>query len=67
MQSLDFGLNAMGHSSCRAVLETLRVRRRSVRELAQALPLSRPAISQHLAILKRANLVRVRPEGTRRY
>jgi DNA-binding transcriptional ArsR family regulator len=38
---------------------------RSVRELADALPISRPAVSRHLRLLKEAELVRVRTEGTR--
>ena len=36
-------------------------------ELAAGLPVSRPAVSQHLKVLKEANLVRERPHGTRRY
>ncbi len=39
---------------------------RSVRALAEGLPVSRPAVSQHLRILKDAHLVRVEREGTRR-
>jgi DNA-binding transcriptional ArsR family regulator len=39
---------------------------RSVRELADALPISRPAVSRHLRLLKDAGLVIDRPEGTRR-
>ena len=36
-------------------------------ELAESLPVSRPAVSQHLKVLKEANLVREPPRGTRRY
>ena len=39
---------------------------RSVRELADELPISRPAVSQHLKVLKEAGLVTDRPVGTRR-
>lgn len=39
---------------------------RSVRELADALPISRPAVSRHLRLLKEAGLVRDRTDGTRR-
>ncbi|MGF7178993.1 DNA-binding transcriptional ArsR family regulator [Tunturiibacter psychrotolerans] len=39
----------------------------SVVDLADGLPISRPAVSQHLRILKDAQLVRVKPVGTRRY
>jgi DNA-binding transcriptional ArsR family regulator len=38
-----------------------------VTELAAGLPVSRPAVSQHLKVLKEANLVRERPRGTRRF
>jgi DNA-binding transcriptional ArsR family regulator len=47
-------------------VELLRERDRSVRELADALPISRPAVSRHLRLLKEAGLVSDRPEGTRR-
>ena len=47
-------------------MELLRERDRSVRELADALPISRPAVSRHLRLLKDAGLVSDRPEGTRR-
>ena len=47
-------------------MELLRERDRSVRELADQLPISRPAVSRHLRLLKEAGLVSDRPEGTRR-
>lgn len=47
-------------------MELLRERDRSVRELADELPISRPAVSRHLRLLKQAGLVSDRPEGTRR-
>jgi DNA-binding transcriptional ArsR family regulator len=47
-------------------VELLRERDRSVRELADELPISRPAVSRHLRLLKEAGLVSDRPEGTRR-
>lgn len=47
-------------------MELLRERDRSVRELADELPISRPAVSRHLRLLKDAGLVSDRPEGTRR-
>jgi DNA-binding transcriptional ArsR family regulator len=47
-------------------VELLRERDRSVRELADELPISRPAVSRHLRLLKDAGLVSDRPEGTRR-
>ena len=59
-------LDALGDGNRRALLELLRSGDRSVRELADALPISRPAVSRHLRVLKQAGLVTDRPEGTRR-
>jgi DNA-binding transcriptional ArsR family regulator len=50
----------------RDIFSRLAVRSRSVTDLASELPVSRPAVSQHLRVLKEAQLVRVRAEGTRR-
>ena len=50
----------------RAVFERLRQGPASVGDVAAALPVSRPAVSQHLKALKLAGLVNDRPEGTRR-
>jgi DNA-binding transcriptional ArsR family regulator len=47
-------------------VELLHERDHSVRELADALPISRPAVSRHLRLLKDAGLVSDRAEGTRR-
>ena len=49
-----------------AIVERLAERPMAVGELAALLPVSRPAVSQHLKILKAAKLVRDRAEGTRR-
>jgi len=49
-----------------AIVERLAERPMAVGELASLLPVSRPAVSQHLKILKAARLVRDRAEGTRR-
>lgn len=56
----------MGDRTRRAIVMELAVRPRAVGELAAALPLSRPAVSQHLKVLKDAGLVVERAEGTRR-
>jgi DNA-binding transcriptional ArsR family regulator len=56
----------LGDPNRRAIVELLRERDRSVRELADSLPISRPAVSRHLRLLKDAGLVSDRPEGTRR-
>ncbi len=59
-------LDALGDPTRRAVLEVLRGGARPVGEIARELPVSRPAVSQHLRVLKEAGLVRDRQEGTRR-
>ena len=59
-------LDALGDATRRAILERLRGGPLSVGELAQGLPVSRPAVSQHLRVLKGAGLVSERREGTRR-
>lgn len=50
----------------RHLLEELRRGPKTVNELAAGLPVSRPAVSQHLKVLLNAGLVNARPEGTRR-
>jgi DNA-binding transcriptional ArsR family regulator len=57
---------ALADPTRRAVLEELRSGPKAVGDLARRLPVSRPAVSQHLRVLKEARLVRDRPEGTRR-
>jgi DNA-binding transcriptional ArsR family regulator len=57
---------ALGDPTRKAIFELLVDRPRAVVELAGALPVSRPAVSQHLRVLKDAGLVIDRPEGTRR-
>jgi DNA-binding transcriptional ArsR family regulator len=59
-------LDALGDPTRRSILERLRRGARSVTELADELPVSRPAVSQHLRVLKDAGLVRERRDGTRR-
>lgn len=57
---------ALGDPTRRAIFERLAEGPRAVGELAAALPVSRPAVSQHLKVLKEAGLVVDRPAGTRR-
>lgn len=59
-------LEALGDPTRRAVFELLREGPRAVGELAGQLPVSRPAVSQHLRVLKDAGLVTERRDGTRR-
>ena len=56
---------ALGDPTRRAVYERLTTGERSVSELRQGLPISQPAVSQHLAALKAAGLVGERREGRR--
>ena len=60
------GWIALGDPTRWAIIEQLGVRPRAVVELAGALPVSRPAVSQHLRVLKDAGLVIDRRAGTRR-
>lgn len=59
-------LDALGDPTRRRVLAILRGGARPVGEIARRLPVSRPAVSQHLRVLKEAGLVRGRREGARR-
>ena len=59
-------LAALADPTRRAVFERLRSGPRSVKVIAQGMPVSRPAVSQHLKVLKEAGLVADRPEGNRR-
>lgn len=60
-------LDALGDPTRRAIIDLLGDGDRSVGEIAGQLPVSRPAVSRHLRVLKEAGLVRDRPEGTRRF
>ncbi|MET0417649.1 MAG: metalloregulator ArsR/SmtB family transcription factor [Actinoplanes sp.] len=60
------GWEALGDPSRLAIVRCLAERPRAVGELADELPISRPAVSQHLKVLKEAGLVADRPQGTRR-
>lgn len=62
----DDGWMALGDPTRRAIFERLAERPRAVGELARELPVSRPAVSQHLKVLKEAGLVVDRPAGNRR-
>jgi DNA-binding transcriptional ArsR family regulator len=62
----DRALAALGDSTRRLVFKRLRSGARSVGEIADGMDVSRPAVSQHLKVLKAARLVVDRAEGTRR-
>ena len=59
-------IQALGDPTRRSIFECLRRGPRAVGELARELPVSRPAVSQHLRVLKEAGLVTEQRNGTRR-
>ena len=59
-------LTALADPTRRRVFERLKSGPKAVGAIARGLPVSRPAVSQHLKVLKEAGLVADRPEGTRR-
>ena len=60
------GWAALADPTRRTIFELVATQPRAVRQLADVLPISRPAVSQHLKLLKSAGLVLDRAEGTRR-
>jgi DNA-binding transcriptional ArsR family regulator len=62
----DIVLDALGDRTRRAILEILRDGPKPVVEIARGLPVGRPAVSQHLKVLKESGLVSDRAVGTRR-
>ncbi len=66
MSAYREAFDALGDPTRRAIFELLADGPRPVVELARHLPVSRPAVSQHLRVLKDADLVVDRPSGTRR-
>src|ERR1044071_3724298 len=59
-------MDALGDATRREIMERLRGGPRPVGEIAAGLPVSRPAVSQHLRVLKEAGVVTERKDGTRR-
>ena len=66
MTTNETGWSAVADPTCRSIVEQLSRGPRSVGELADDLPVTRPAVSQHLKVLKDAGLVAERAVGTRR-
>lgn len=60
------GLAALADPTRRTIFERVVARPAAVGELARGLPVSRPAVSQHLRVLREAGLVTETPDGTRR-
>jgi DNA-binding transcriptional ArsR family regulator len=67
MMNVERVLDALGDPTRRRVFKRLRAGSRSVQEIADGMDVTRPAVSQHLQVLKAAGLVAVRVEGTRRF
>ena len=66
MEAYQYALSALADPTRRAIFERLAAGPSAVVELAEGLPVSRPAVSQHLRVLKEAGLVVDRPAGARR-
>ena len=66
MEAYELAFDALGDRTRRQTFELLRGGPQSVGALAEQLPVSRPAVSQHLRVLKDAGLVRDERVGTRR-
>jgi DNA-binding transcriptional ArsR family regulator len=66
MNTCERAFDALGDETRRAILSQLKGGPLTVGELAGRVPVSRPAVSQHLRVLKEALLVRERKAGTRR-
>jgi DNA-binding transcriptional ArsR family regulator len=66
MINAERALDALGDPTRRRVFRRLRGGSRSVRAIADGMEVTRSAVSQHLKVLRRAGLVVVRAEGTRR-
>jgi DNA-binding transcriptional ArsR family regulator len=67
VKAYELVLGALADATRRKIFEDLRKGPRAVGELAAGLPVSRPAVSQHLKVLREAGLVREQHQGTRNY
>lgn len=65
MTDSEKAFNALGDPMRRAIFEKLRNKPLAVVNIAEGLPVSRPAVSQHLKVLKDAKLIRVERKGTK--
>jgi DNA-binding transcriptional ArsR family regulator len=66
MFNVERAFDALGDPTRRAVFKRLRHRTLSVQEIAGGMDVTRPAVSQHLKVLREAGLVVMRADGTRR-
>ena len=67
MNNHDKAFNALGDPTRRSIFEKLRERPLAVVEIADGLPVSRPAVSQHLKVLKEAKLITINRKGTKNF
>ena|SRR5476651_1426497 len=67
MNASEKAFNALGDPTRRAIFEKLRQRPLAVVDIADGLPVSRPAVSQHLKVLKEAKLISIKTYGTRNF
>ncbi len=67
MRTSDKGFNALGDPTRRAIFEKIRNRPLAVVEITKGLGVSRPAVSQHLKILREARLITVHQQGTKNF
>jgi len=65
MSASNYAFNALGDPTRRAIFEKLQHRPLAVVDIADGLPISRPAVSQHLKVLKEAKLITLSAEGNR--
>jgi DNA-binding transcriptional ArsR family regulator len=66
VKTYEEAMNALGDPTLRRIFDRLAQGPKPVGDLARGLPVSRPAVSQHLRVLKDAGLVTERADGTRR-
>jgi DNA-binding transcriptional ArsR family regulator len=67
MSDYDKAFNALGDPTRRAIFEKLRDQPLAVVDIADGLPVSRPAVSQHLKVLKEARLITINRKGTKNF
>jgi DNA-binding transcriptional ArsR family regulator len=65
MSACEKAFNALGDPTRRLIFEKLRDRAMPVVDIANGLPVSRPAVSQHLKVLREAKLITMYQKGTR--
>ncbi|HTI60798.1 metalloregulator ArsR/SmtB family transcription factor [Mucilaginibacter sp.] len=67
MSASERAFNALGDPTRRAIFEKLRHRPLAVVDIADGLPVSRPAVSQHLKVLREAKLINIKTSGAKNF